>query len=62
MKGILNVVIPIGILILTVLIEICEKIIMKIPLKKTFNLKFLNFSLLLDFSTTSVAMIQIIGI
>ena len=61
-NGIHKVTIPTGILILTVLIEICEKTIMIIPLKNTFNLKFLNLSLLLDFRTTKDAIMHNIGI
>ena len=61
-NGVHKVAIPVCILILTVLIEICEKIIITIPLKNTFILKFLNLSLLLDFKTTKVAIIHNIGI
>ena len=56
-----NVIMAVGILILTVFIEICEKIIIIIPLKNIFNLKFLNLSLLLDLSTTKDAIIHNIG-
>ena len=60
-NGIHKVTIPVEILILTVLIEICEKIIVNIPIKKTFILKVLNLSLLLDLSTTKDAIIHNIG-
>ena len=47
---------------LIVLIEICEKIIILIPHKNTFILKFLNLSLLLDLRTTNDATMHNIGI
>ena len=50
------------ILILIVLIDICEKTITIIPVKKTFILKFLNLSLLLDLRITNDAIIHNIGI
>ena len=49
-------------LILTVLIEICEKMITNNPHINTLTLKCLNFASLLDFKTTRDPMIQIIGI
>ena len=61
-NGTHKVIIAVGILTLTVLIEICEKIIIIIPLKNIFNLKFLNLSLLLDLRTTKDAIIHNIGI
>ena len=61
-NGMHKVIIAVGILILTVFIEFCEKIIIIIPLKNIFNLKFLNLSLLLDLRTTKDAIIHNIGI
>ena len=49
-------------LILIVLTDICEKMITTIPVKKTFILKFLNLSLLLDLRITNDAIIHNIGI
>ena len=60
-SGTHKVIIAVAMLILTVLIEICEKTIMIIPLKNIFNLKFLNLSLLLDLRTTRDAIIHSIG-
>tara|TARA_B100000886_G_scaffold306641_1_gene239120 strand:+ start:696 stop:866 length:171 start_codon:yes stop_codon:yes gene_type:complete len=45
----------------TVFIEICEKIIISIPQKKTLILKFLKLSLLFDLRTTKDAIIHNIG-
>ena len=42
--------------------DICEKMITTIPVKKTFILKFLNLSLLLDLRITNDAIIHNIGI
>ena len=61
-NGAHKVMMAVGMLILTALIEICEKMIMIIPLKNIFNLKFLNLSLLLDLRTTRDAIIDAIGI
>ena len=61
-NGVHKVMMAVGMLILTALIEICEKMIMIIPLKNIFNLKFLNLSLLLDLRTTKDAIIHTIGI
>ena len=60
-NGMHKVIIAVGILTLTVLIEICEKIITITPLKNIFNLKFLNLSLLLDLRTTKDAIMHSIG-
>tara|TARA_B100000242_G_scaffold146755_1_gene104582 strand:+ start:330 stop:584 length:255 start_codon:yes stop_codon:yes gene_type:complete len=61
-NGTHKVMIAVGILTLTVFIEICEKIITIIPIKNIFNLKFLNLSVLLDLRTTRDAIIHNIGI
>ena len=61
-NGTHKVIIAVSVLTLTVLIEICEKIIMIIPLRNIFNLKFLNLSLLLDLRITKDAIIHNIGI
>ena len=61
-KGMLKVAIAASKFILIVLIEICEKIIISIPLTKILILKFLNLSLLLDFKIINDAIIHKIGI